>query len=74
MLNFCIALLVYLGIGLLVALYDLVTRPKLDKSDEDSWNKEGLGQYMDFPKNPNLFVFCLISLVWPLHFIVKGKK
>jgi hypothetical protein len=73
MVNFCIALLVYLVIGLMIASYETVTSPKFDEEDEKLWNEE-LGKYMDFPKNPKLYFFCLISLVWPLLLMKKGRN
>jgi hypothetical protein len=72
MINFSIALLIYLGVGLVIATYENITSADFDEEDKDKWDDE-LGKYMDFPKNPKLFFFCLISLVWPLHLKTKRR-
>jgi hypothetical protein len=74
MMNFSLSLLVYLIIGLLIAAYNTLTSPPFDEEDKELWNEHGMDKHMDFPKKPKLFFFCLISLVWPLHLIVQGKR
>jgi hypothetical protein len=71
MVNFSMALLVYLIIGILIAGYGALTSPAYDEDDKELWDNHDVSNYMEFPKNPKLFFFCFISLVWPLHVLKK---